>query len=121
MIDRAAVQDAATRIAGLVRRTPVLPPDPSGFGAPGGSRRGALVWGQVEDAQYTGAFKVRGPFNRVLAAQERAELPPVGIVAASGGNAGLAFAHVARTVAVPAEVDVPATAPAIQGAKMRAL
>jgi threonine dehydratase len=121
MIDRAAVQDAATRIAGLVRRTPVLPPDPSGFGAPGGSGRDASVWYKLEHLQYTGAFKVRGAFNRILAAQERAELPPVGIVAASGGNAGLAFAHVARTVAVPAEVYVPATAPAIKVAKLRAL
>ncbi|HKA68010.1 MAG TPA: threonine/serine dehydratase [Actinomycetes bacterium] len=115
MIDRTAVQDAAARIAGRVRRTPVLPPDPP---IPG---RTPPVWYKLEHLQHTGAFKVRGAFNRVLAAQERAELPPAGIVAASGGNAGLAFAHVARTVGVPAEVYVPETAPAVKVAKLRAL
>ncbi|HKE51764.1 MAG TPA: threonine/serine dehydratase [Actinomycetes bacterium] len=123
MIDRAAVQQAAARIAGRVRRTPVLRPDPAGSGATDASDTGpdGPIWYKLEHLQYTGAFKVRGAFNRILAAQERGELSPIGIVAASGGNAGLAYAHVARTIGVPAEVYVPETAPAVKVAKLRAL
>lgn len=121
MIDRGTVAAAAARIAGRVRRTPVLPPDPPAAGTSGASGREAPVWYKLEHLQYTGAFKVRGAFNRILAAQERAELPPVGIVAASGGNAGLAYAHVARAVGVAAEVYVPETAPPVKVAKLRGL
>src|SRR5690242_18775571 len=61
--------------------------------------------------QHTGTFKARGAFNRILSARERGELDPeVGIVVASGGNAGLANAYAARTVGVPATVFVPTTA-----------
>ena len=118
MIDRATVRDAADRIAGRVRRTPVLPPDAAAPEAPG---RAGPVWYKLEHLQHTGSFKARGAFNRVLAAQERGELSPIGIVAASGGNAGLAYAYVARAVGAPAEVYVPETAPPVKVAKLRAL
>src|SRR5262245_12513444 len=60
--------------------------------------------------QHTGTFKVRGAFNRILTAAERGELDPaVGIVVASGGNAGLANAYAAASVGVPATVFVPHT------------
>ena len=79
------------------------------------------LWLKLEQLQHTGSFKARGAFNRVLAAAERAALPPAGVIAASGGNAGLAVAYVAREVGVPAEVYVPRTAPAIKVARLRAL
>jgi len=118
VIDRATVLDAAARIAGRVRRTPVLAPDGAAAEVPGGT---GPVWYKLEHLQHTGSFKARGAFNRVLAAQERGELSPIGIVAASGGNAGLAYAYVARAVGAPAEVYVPETAPPVKVAKLRAL
>ena len=57
---------------------------------------------------------------RVLAAHERGELDPgVGVVAASGGNAGLANAFAAAALGVPATVSVPVTAPALKVARLR--
>jgi threonine dehydratase len=65
---------------------------------------------KLELLQHTGTFKARGAFNRILAARERGELDPeVGIVVASGGNAGLANAFAAAAVGVPATVFVPET------------
>src|SRR5829696_7782359 len=81
LITRDDVLAARARIQGYVRRTPLLPP-----GAPSHP-----LWLKCEFLQYTGTFKTRGAFNRQLAARERGELDPtIGIVVASGGNAGLA-------------------------------
>ncbi|GAB1690264.1 serine/threonine dehydratase [Krasilnikovia sp. M28-CT-15] len=98
------VHAAAERIAGRVRRTPVL-------------RDGATLF-KLEYLQHTGSFKARGMLNRVLAAAHRGELPAAGVIAASGGNAGLAAAYAAREVGVPAEVYVPVTAPPVKVAKL---
>src|SRR4051812_34638972 len=71
--------------------------------------------------QHTGTFKARGAFNRVLSARESGELDArVGIVVASGGNAGLANAYAAAAVGVPATMFVPTTAPAVKVARLRA-
>ncbi|MGH3647921.1 MAG: threonine/serine dehydratase [Micromonosporaceae bacterium] len=103
MITRTDVEAAADRIAGRVRRTPVLAVEPEEFGTP--------VWWKLEQLQHTGSFKARGAHNRILAAAESGTLTDAGVVAASGGNAGLAVAFVARRLGVPAEVHVPANAP----------
>ncbi|MGC9668128.1 threonine/serine dehydratase [Planosporangium sp. 12N6] len=115
MITRSDVEAAARRIAGRVLRTPVAEIDPGIF-APAGQ-----VWLKLEFMQHTGSFKARGAYNRILAAEENGELPPAGVIAASGGNAGLAVAYAAHTLGVPAEVYVPTTAPAVKVAKLRKL
>ncbi len=104
VLDRADIDEAADRIHGHLRRTPVQVVDPGDDWLPGG---GCL---KLELLQHTGTFKPRGAFNRILSAQERGELDrAVGIVVASGGNAGLANAFAARAVGVPATVFVPTT------------
>ncbi|MEU4248723.1 threonine/serine dehydratase [Amycolatopsis sp. NPDC026612] len=103
MISTADVERAAARIEGRIRRTPVFAADDG-------------VWFKLEQLQHTGSFKARGAFNRILAAGEHSA-----VVAASGGNAGLAVAHAAREFGVPARVYVPATAPAVKVAKLRQL
>ena len=104
-MDRSDIVDAAQRIAGHVRRTPVQLVDPGDDWLPGG---GCL---KLELLQHTGTFKPRGAFNRILTARECGELDPVvGIVVASGGNAGLANAYAASVMGVPATVFVPTTA-----------
>ncbi|MEU7822603.1 threonine/serine dehydratase [Catellatospora sp. NPDC049133] len=114
MITKVDVADAAARIAGRFRRTPLASIEPGGlFGT---------TWLKCEYMQHTGSFKARGALNRVLAAQQAGELDPVaGVVAASGGNAGLAVAYAARACGVPATVFVPATAPAFKVDKLRGL
>jgi threonine dehydratase len=105
MINRADVLAAEKRISGYVRRTPLLR---AGTAA-------APLWLKCEFMQHTGVFKARGAFNRLLAARERGELDPaVGVVAASGGNAGLANAYAAAALGVPATVFVPETAPRVK-------
>ncbi|SED15324.1 L-threonine ammonia-lyase [Amycolatopsis tolypomycina] len=103
MISTADVERAAARIEGRVRRTPVLAADEG-------------VWFKLEHLQHTGSFKARGAFNRIIASGEQ-----TGVVAASGGNAGLAVAYAAREFGLPARVYVPATAPAVKVAKLRQL
>jgi threonine dehydratase len=99
------VRTAALRISGRIRRTPVLAGD-------------AQVWFKLEYLQHAGSFKTRGMLNQILAAAERGELPPAGLVAASGGNAGLAAAFAARELGIPAEVYVPVNAPPVKVAKL---
>ncbi len=109
MITREDVDAAAARIAGRVRVTPVV------------EVAAGAVWFKLELLQHTGTFKARGAFNRVLSARESGELDArVGIVVASGGNAGLANAYAAAALGVPATVFVPTTAPAVKVARLRA-
>lgn len=111
MISRTDVDEAAQRIAGLTRLTPVLEADSGQYAGP--------VWFKCEFLQHTGSFKARGALNRILASQERGELASSGIVLASGGNAGLANAYAAARLGVPATVFVPDSAPAVKVAKLR--
>jgi threonine dehydratase len=100
------VRDAAERIAGRVRRTPVLEL---------GEIHGASVVAKLELLQHTGSFKPRGAFNKLLSS----DVPPAGVIAASGGNFGSAVAYAARETGVPAEIFIPATSPEAKVARVR--
>jgi threonine dehydratase len=114
MITRKDVLEAAERIAPYVRDTPLFAADPG--------EGGCKLHFKAEFLQHTGSFKPRGSFNRLLTAREAGDLDPrVGVVCASGGNAGLAASHAASVLGVPATVFVPATAPAMKVAKLRTL
>jgi len=107
VIERADVIEARDRISGHVRHTPVID-----VGSELGPGRVLL---KLEMLQHTGSFKARGAFNRLLHAAELGALDPaVGVVVASGGNAGLANAYAAARLGVPATVFVPETAPAVK-------
>ncbi|WP_036321891.1 serine/threonine dehydratase [Microbispora sp. ATCC PTA-5024] len=88
------VERAAARIRGHVRRTPVAEVE-----------RGLFL--KLEGTQHSGSFKVRGAFNRILGAAEDGALPASGVIAASGGNHGLAVAYAARSLGIRAEIFVP--------------
>jgi len=112
MITRVDVEAAAKRIAGRVRHTPVIAAQSSV--TPDGS------WLKLEFLQHTGTFKARGAFNRILTAAELGELDPgVGVVVASGGNAGLANAYAAAQLGVAATVFVPGNAPQVKVDRLR--
>ncbi|WNV74342.1 threonine/serine dehydratase [Geodermatophilus sp. DSM 44513] len=115
MITRDDVEAARERTAGLVRRTPVTAV------AAGDLTPDTPVLLKLEQLQHTGSFKARGALNRVLAAAGRGELGPAGVVAASGGNAGLAVAYAAARQGAAARVYVPTTAPAVKVARLREL
>jgi len=58
---------------------------------------------KLESLQHAGSFKTRGAFANLLSR----EIPPAGVVAASGGNHGAAVAYAAMTLGVPAVIFVP--------------
>ncbi|HET6952844.1 MAG TPA: serine/threonine dehydratase [Acidimicrobiales bacterium] len=102
---RAQIEDAARRLAPLVRRTPVVEVDPADLGLAG--RAPVLL--KLETVQHAGSFKARGAHLQLLAG----DLPAAGVAAASGGNYGVAVAYAARRLGVTARVFVPdSTAPA---------
>jgi threonine dehydratase len=103
---------AAARIAGRIRVTPLIEADAGTFPP------AATVWLKLEHLQHTGSFKARGAFNRIMSAAEQDMLPAAGVVAASGGNAGLAVAYAAAQHDLPARVYVPAAAPAVKVARL---
>ena len=107
---REDIAAAASRIQPHVRRTPVLD---LAAGAVGIEAPHSL---KLELLQVTGSFKPRGAFNRMLTA----DVGPAGVVAASGGNFGLAVGHAARSLGVRAEIFVPSTSPTAKIDKVRA-
>lgn len=95
---------AASLVRPWVRRTPVLTVE---VPTPSGSRAVDL---KLELLQHAGSFKVRGAFTSVLGAAE----PPAVLVAASGGNHGLAVAYAGRALGIPTRIFVPETAPSVK-------
>ena len=81
-----------------IRRTPVVDVEAADFGLD----PMPLVL-KLELMQHTGSFKTRGAFSNLLT---RA-VPAAGVVAASGGNHGVAVAYAAMKVGTPARIFVP--------------
>jgi threonine dehydratase len=100
MLDRTAILEAAARIAPHIRRTPVLELEPGAFDLPW------RVTLKLEQLQLAGSFKPRGAFNRMLSN----DIPAAGVIAASGGNHGVAVALAARRLGVAATIFVPTIA-----------
>ncbi len=111
LISAADIDAAAVRIEGHVRRTPVIALEPGAFGLD------ARITLKLELLQRTGSFKARGAFNRMLANA----VPQVGVVAASGGNFGIAVAYAARELGHRAEVFLPDTSSAMKLERLRSL
>jgi threonine dehydratase len=115
MIRLSDVQSAAVRIANRIRKTPLVELDGTAFALTD------KIWLKLEHLQHTGTFKPRGAFNRIIRAAEIGELPRAGVIAASGGNAGLAVAYAAAQLGIPAQVFLPTTAPRVKEIKLRKL
>jgi threonine dehydratase len=97
------IRDAARRIAGIARVTPLL--DISEIAG-----RPLLL--KCENMQTGGAFKIRGAFNMV--AQLTDEQRQRGVITFSSGNHGQAMAIAARALHAPAVVVMPTTAPKVK-------
>jgi len=109
MIGRREVEAAWQLIRPYVRRTPVIE-------LPAGALtvRAPLAL-KLESLQVGGSFKGRGAFHKLLAS----EVPKAGIVAASGGNHGVAAAYAARALGYRAEVFVPTIASPAKVARLK--
>ena len=100
-IDRDSIAETESLIRPYIRRTPVVDVDGADFGLPG-----VRLSLKLEFLQHGGSFKARGAFTNLL----RREVPPAGVVAASGGNHGAAVAYAAMRLGKPARIFVPAVA-----------
>ncbi|MFB6805943.1 threonine/serine dehydratase [Streptomyces sp. NPDC056387] len=107
----ADVAAAAVRIAGQVRRTPLLP----GLPAPERRRAGWRLLLKAEHLQYGGSFKLRGAANAVLALGARR------IVTGSSGNHGIALARLAASLGAELTVVLAGGAHPAKIALIRAL
>jgi threonine dehydratase len=90
------------RIAPYLRRTPTLAVSLAALTGRGDDS-GASVALKLEHLQCAGSFKARGAFANLLLR----EIPPAGVVTASGGNHGVAVAYAAHRLGIPATVFVP--------------
>src|SRR5256884_6842971 len=97
-VNRQAIVSIDPLIRPYLRRTPVIQVDRADFGLP----PGPLVL-KLELLQHTGSFKARGAFANLLLR----DIPEAGVVAASGGNHGVAVSHAARELKLPARIYVP--------------
>jgi threonine dehydratase len=105
------VVQAASRIAGVANRTPVLT-----------SRTvdeafGAQVFFKCENMQRMGAFKFRGACNALM--KFSPEQRRAGVVAFSSGNHAQAIALSAKLLGIPATIVMPRDAPAAKVAATR--
>jgi threonine dehydratase len=97
-VDRERIAAVEKIIRPHVRRTPILETAGADFRLDSIS----LIF-KLEFLQHAGSFKARGAFANLLTR----EVPKAGVVAASGGNHGVAVAYAAGKLGVPAKIFVP--------------
>ena len=105
-ISYADVDAAATRLAGIAHRTPVM------RSRTADERTGAQLFFKCENLQRMGAFKFRGAYNALarFTPEQRAR----GAIAYSSGNHAQAVALSARLLGMPALIVMPEDAPALK-------
>jgi threonine dehydratase len=104
--DLAAIEAARARLAGVVEQTPCA------LSRTLSEMTGTRCWVKLENLQMTGSFKERGAANLLL--QLDADERRRGVIAASAGNHGLAVAHHAARLDIPAVIVMPEWAPLIK-------
>jgi len=115
MITRDGIHRTYDTIRPYLRRTPVVDVD---LGALTGSGAGdTAVSLKLEYMQCSGSFKARGAFANLLLR----DVPGAGVVAASGGNHGVAVAYAARRLGIPAKIFVPTVSAPAKIARIRQL
>ena len=95
-----------------VRRTPLIEVDAADF-----ALSGRPIVFKLELLQHAGSFKPRGALASLLSRP----VPAAGVVAASGGNHGLAVAFAAHKLGVPARIFVPNVSAATKRDRIREL
>lgn len=119
LVSAAAVRAAARRIAGAVRRTPLLPiaaptaAGPEAISAAGVEPVGAeRIWLKCENLQHVSAFKARGAYHFVSRLTD--EVRAAGLITYSSGNHAQAVAFAARAFGTRATIVMPVDAPRVK-------
>ena len=103
LVDLAAIEGAAARIHGTVRRTPLV--DVTDVA-------GRPLRLKCENLQVAGAFKIRGAYNLISRMASGSDLR--GVITYSSGNHAQAVACAARKLGLAAVVVMPETAPDVK-------
>jgi len=109
-LSRGDVQRTHDVIRPYIRTTPVAEMRAEDFGL-----AGFALWLKLEHMQHSGSFKARGAFANLLLR----DVPPAGIVAASGGNHGAAVAYAAQRLGIAAKIFVPTVCAPAKIARIR--
>jgi len=128
VISRDDIRGTYETIRPYIRRTPVIQVDLSELDAASGASGVSGVSGvsgaappvttlKLEQLQCAGSFKARGAFANLLLR----DVPAAGVVAASGGNHGVAVAYAAHRRGVPAKIFVPTVSAPAKVERIRAL
>jgi len=131
VISRDDIRGTYETIRPYIRRTPVIQADLSELDADSGVSAFSGVSGlsglsgsalpavtlKLEQLQCAGSFKARGAFANLLLR----DVPAAGVVAASGGNHGVAVAYAAHRRGVPAKIFVPTVSAPAKVERIRAL
>jgi len=110
MASRETIASAYGVIGPHIRRTPVVAANGADFGLD----PIALTF-KLELLQHAGAFKTRGAFANLLMRR----IPAAGVVAASGGNHGVAVAYAAMKLGVRAKIFLPTISSPAKIARIR--
>ncbi len=106
MITLQAVQKAAENIKAVIAKVPFVKSDCLSEG------RECEVWLKKESLQNTGAFKIRGAFNRICSLSEVEK--QAGVIAASAGNHAQGVAFSAKHFGIRAVIVMPESTPLLK-------
>lgn len=111
MLNLNSIEKAYERVSKVVHRTPFA------YAPTLSELSGYEVYLKKENLQRTGAFKLRGAFNRIAALVESGQ--KVGVVAASAGNHAQGVAFSAKHFGIDATIVMPESTPLtkVQGVK----
>lgn len=104
------IERARLRLAGHVRRTPLMRAEALSRPLPAGLTL------KLESLQVTGSFKVRGATSKALTLSPGEARR--GLVTASGGNHGLGVAYAGRLIGAPVTIYLPGNAPAVKAERL---
>jgi threonine dehydratase len=111
-VSREGIAAAYALLKAHIRRTPVIEVQGADFSIGPPDLRLSL---KLELFQHSGSFKARGAFTNLLTRT----VPGVGVVAASGGNHGVAVAYAAMKLGIAAKIFVPTVASPAKLAMLR--
>src|SRR5579859_206794 len=114
VISRDDIRRCYDTIRPYIRRTPVIQVPFGDLDESAALPAGTL---KLEQLQCAGVFKARGAFTNLLLR----DVPEAGVVAASGGNHGVAAAYAAHRLGVPAKIFVPTVSSPAKIARIRDL
>lgn len=98
-----SVKKAQENIKGVARRTPLF------YSSTFSNKSGYNIYFKCENKQKTGAFKIRGAYNKIvnLSKEEREK----GVIASSAGNHAQGVAYAAAAFGIKSTIVMPTTAP----------